>query len=272
MDTRFWGPSGWRLLHLITFGYTPQNTKQKHAVQEVFETLPYVLPCKFCRYSLSEYMEKESLADGLKSRQALTQWLYRIHNRVNDKLRGQGIPTEPDPPFAAVQKVYEERLAAGCSHVEFDGWDFLFSIAENHPYAVHGSTPMPDAPPENTIQSDADKNRWNTMSSKERMPYYTRFWSSLGEALPFDTWRESWAGCHPRIRRIAYNAKAAKRELWRIRRCLESKLDLINKDTFAHVCKRLMEHKSGCHKTRRARTCRRIRKKTKKFYRRRKTQ
>ncbi len=254
MDTRFWGPSGWRLLHLITFDYIPKV--QKKAVKEVFEMLPYVLPCKFCRYSLTEYMEKEPLEPALQSKAALSHWLYKIHNMVNAKLRGQGLTQEEDPSFEAVKQIYEERVKAGCSHVTFEGWDFLFSIAENHPYAVHGSTPMPDAPPEETIKGDQEKNRWNTMKPSERMPYYIRFWSSLGKALPFDTWRSSWENCHPRLQRMTSGAKGAKRELWRLRCCLEKKLDLVNRETYSHVCKRLVEHKSGCHKTKKARTCR----------------
>ena len=264
MDTRFWGPSGWRLLHLITFAYEPQ--KQKEAVKTLFEVLPYVLPCKFCRYSLTEYMEKEPLGPALKTRSSLTKWLYLIHNHVNQKLRGQGLTSDTDPPFTDVQKIYEERIAMGCSQVEFDGWDFLFSVAENHPYAVHGSTPMPDAPPLHTIKGDKEKNKWNTMTAKERMPYFMKFWSCLGDTLPFDTWRAAWKGCSPRMGRFAKGAKVGKRELWRLRCCLEKKLDLVNRETYSHVCKRLTEHKSGCGKTKKARTCRaRQNKKTRKL-------
>jgi hypothetical protein len=117
---------------------------------------------------------------------------------------------------------------------------------------------MPDAPPDETIKGDKEKNRWNTLKPSERMPYYTRFWSCLGKTLPFDTWRTSWEACHLRLHRIASGAKGAKRELWRLRCCLEKKLDLVNRETYSHVCKRLVEHKSGCHKTRKARTCRRM--------------
>jgi hypothetical protein len=43
MDTRFWGPSGWRLLHLITYTYDPIT--QRHAMRKFLEALPYILPC-----------------------------------------------------------------------------------------------------------------------------------------------------------------------------------------------------------------------------------
>jgi len=46
------------------------------------------------------------------------------------------------------------------------------------------------------------------------------------------------------------------KELWSIRNCLEDKLELVNTDTFSGLCKQLKEHRSGCGKKRRAKTCR----------------
>ena len=82
-----------------------------------FEALPYVLPCKFCRYSLSEYMQDLPLADALAdpAPYALAKWLWKIHNKVNEKLRKQNLNVEPDPTFAAVKALYLERLALGCT-------------------------------------------------------------------------------------------------------------------------------------------------------------
>jgi hypothetical protein len=259
MDTRFWGPSGWRLLHLISFTYKPSNAK---AVKELFTMLSYVLPCKFCRASYTEYIRAEPIDTALETRSKLTHWLYRIHNLVNDKLRGQALLDDRNPSFDSVKKVYEERVKEGCVQTSFEGWDFLFSIAENHPRAVHGSTPMPNAPPEQDVSGDEERNRWNYMTASERMPYYMRFWKVIGEVLPFEEWCEAWKGCKPRFGRFAKGAKGAKKDLWRIRCCLEKKLELVNQEKFESVCKRLYEHKSGCNKTRKARTCRRI--KTKK--------
>lgn len=253
MDTRFWGPSGWRLLHLITFTYEP---KHRSAVKKLFSLLPYVLPCKFCRASLSDYMKQEPIQ--LDSRETLTKWLYRIHNLVNEKLRGQGLLNDPNPSFDSVKKVYEERVASGCRRTEFEGWDFLFSIAENHPCSVKGSSPMPDMPSDFTnSKNPAIRNRWNIMTSEERMPYYKSFWIYLGDVLPFDEWRESWRSCQPKFKKLGKRALWI-RELWRIRCCMEEKLELVNRERYENVCKKLADHKSGCNKTKKARTCRRI--------------
>ena len=73
MDTKFWGPSGWKLIHLITFTYESSNKK---AVTEFFSLLPFILPCKFCRASLTEYMDADPL--DIKSRDSLSKWMWRI--------------------------------------------------------------------------------------------------------------------------------------------------------------------------------------------------
>ena len=255
MDTRFWGPSGWRLLHLITFTYEPS---QKQAVSELFSMLPFVLPCKYCRASLAQYMREEQLAPALKSRTALTRWLYKIHNHVNAKLKGQGLLKDANPSFASVKKVYEERVAAGCIRTEFEGWDFLFSIAENHPFSqtARNSSPMPDAP-SGTLTPE-ERNEFNLMTAEERMPYYKRFWESLSGALPFHEWRQAWTTCAIRYETLAHR-QTWIRELWRVRCCLEKELDLLNREEFNSLCKRLASHRSGCGSKKRGKTCRRTR-------------
>jgi len=221
--------------------------------KDLFDTLPFVLPCKFCRSSLSEYMEEDPIDDNLTN---LEKWLYRIHNKVNEKLRGQGLLKESNPPFNIVSKIYEERLAQGCSKTDFEGWDFLFSIAENHPYSVKKSLPIVN---ESITGSNAiTRNRLNTMEPNERYIYYSKFWKSLGAALPFKEWRDAWKNCNPDYSLMRKRYTWIK-ELWRIRCCLENKLDLVNRENFGHLCKRLRTHKSGCATRKKAKTCRKTR-------------
>ena len=117
MDTRFWGPSGWEFLHQITFAYEPGQH-----VKELFEMLPYVLPCKFCRASLTVYLRADPI--DLTSRETLSRWLWRIHNAVNDKLRKQGQDVAADPTFESVKMYYMDSLASGCTQTHFPGWTF----------------------------------------------------------------------------------------------------------------------------------------------------
>jgi len=120
MDTRFWGPSGWQLFHLIAF--TSPNAR------DVLEDMHLVLPCKFCRASTTEYVEKYPITEPYG------RWLYDIHNKVNDKLRTQCsedpsvIDPGPDPAFEEVKARY-----AAMKPSAVPGRDFLMSIAYNFP-------------------------------------------------------------------------------------------------------------------------------------------
>ena len=263
MDTRFWGPSGWRLLHTITFSYRAEQKRDKAAIRELFTLLPYVLPCKFCRTSLQEYMESDSIEPALESRNTLTRWLWRIHNSVNAKLRDQKLPVEPDPPFESVKEFYESILASGCSKTEFSGWNFLFSVADLHPrspLAVR-SVPMTGAPPCETMKTLEEKNKWNCLTPEERLPLYRQFWSALGRSLPFKEWRDVWHSSVP-ILSNSDTKKSTMKWLWKVRCSMENKLNLLNRCKYSSLCKTLKIHRSGCSKSRRARTCRKTKTKT----------
>ena len=256
MDTRFWGPSGWRLLHSITFAYDPKN---RTSVAEAFTMLPFVLPCKFCRASLTEYMEADPLEPALVSRDSLSRWLWRIHNKVNAKLKSQKIKVEQDPPFEKVQKFYNELLASGCSKTEFPGWDFLFSIAELHPKSKSAkqSVPIPGAPECHSVATVEEKNKWNCLETSERLKLYKRFWMSIGPSLPFPEWRALWASQMPR----ALDKRSTTiKWLWKLRCAMESRLELLNTCKYSSLCKTLKSHRSGCAKSVRAKTCRKTRK------------
>ena len=147
MDPSFWGPSAWRLLHLIAHG-------GRREASSLFETLGSVLPCADCRTSMAEHLRASPPPAG-GNPEAAGRWLWELHNAVNAKLRAQGKSVCSDPSFESVSAIYKERLAAGCSRVEFEGWDFLFCVA-----SARTGTP--------------------------------RFWKTLGSALPFEEWRAAW--------------------------------------------------------------------------------
>ena len=120
MDTRFWGPSGWQLIHLIAF-------KSPHP-QEFLLMVKDILPCKFCRESTKEYTHK------LPMMKDTGKWSYELHNMVNNKLRTQCkddpevVNPGEDPSFEEVKKKYMSMKPTSVV-----GRDFLFSIAVNYP-------------------------------------------------------------------------------------------------------------------------------------------
>jgi hypothetical protein len=120
MDTRFWGPSGWQLFHLIAF-------KSPHP-EEILLMMKDILPCKFCRESTREF------TNSLPMTEDPGKWLYDLHNMVNNKLRTQCkddpavINPGADPSFEEVKKKYMSMKPTSVP-----GRDFLFSIAINYP-------------------------------------------------------------------------------------------------------------------------------------------
>lgn len=136
MDTRFWGPDGWKLLHTITENYPDNpNKKDKELYGHFFSSLPYVLPCIYCRSSLFEYMKVLPIKKSLGSKNKLCLWLYRIHNKVNRKLTLQKLNSKKNPPYSVIRAYYKKYLSSinnnNCT--DAPGWEFLYSIAFNYP-------------------------------------------------------------------------------------------------------------------------------------------
>lgn len=256
MDTKYWGPSGWKLLHLITFAHEHPSASQVADLQCFFSTLPYVLPCKFCRKSLSEYIIEYPLETALRSKApyAVGNWLWKIHNCVNSKLREQKLLAESDPPFASVKKLYAAKFAAGCTRTNFEGWEFLFSVVENHPYSKQSMAgiPIKDAPADADAADHLELNRWNMLPKEIRQRYWEQFWNCLPKVLPYPEWRQVWSQCD-----MDWSSRqTSMKSLWGIRCRMESSLQLMNKTDYHSLCKQLRTHRSGCAKSFRAKTCR----------------
>ena len=120
MDTRFFGPSGWQLFHLIA----------AHSAnpEELFLQIKDILPCKYCRESTKKFTHE------LPLRGEPDKWMYDLHNKVNDKLHKQSLqdplviaPVE-SPTFESVKEKYKNMKPTN-----IPGRDFLFSIAANYP-------------------------------------------------------------------------------------------------------------------------------------------
>ena len=119
MDTRYWGPSGWELFHLIAF--------KSPNPDDVLNQMKDVLPCKYCRASTTQFVHEHPL------RGDPGKWLYEIHNMVNNKLRTQCaedpkvVNPGPDPEFVAIKAKYMSMQPT-----KVPGRDFLMAVAYNY--------------------------------------------------------------------------------------------------------------------------------------------
>jgi len=252
MDTRFWGPSGWRLLHLIVA--TPLNNRTSENIKEFFKLTPFVLPCKFCRHSLAEYYVKHPVPDTKMER-----WLYTIHNEVNDKLRSQGLLKDPNPTYEEIHQRYKQWAKMPCASTKVLGWDFLTSIANTTPSKITKSPPINNAP--DNLDTPELKNKWNTMTYKERLPFIKKWWDLLPYVLPFEPWSKAWLKAERANGKINLNSgkKSALAWVYKMEQVICGIMaENAQHSSFYGLCKEVSVFSSGCGKKTNARikTCR----------------
>ena len=136
MDTRFWGPDGWKLLHSIAENYPdkPSNL-DKDTYSIFFLSLQHVLPCIYCRKSFTQYINELCIDEYLDSKEKLVEWLYKIHNKVNEKLWSQGLNNNCNPDLKDIRIKYKKYLENinNMNCIGMPGWDFLYAIVFNYP-------------------------------------------------------------------------------------------------------------------------------------------
>jgi hypothetical protein len=114
MQTSEWGSSQWKFMHNIAFNY-PINPTVEHKKyhKQYFESLGYILPCKYCRDSYQQYLKDISIDNYLDTRAGLIFFVYQLHDKVNQKLNKGSIP------FKTMVRNYE-LMRARCKTGEYD--------------------------------------------------------------------------------------------------------------------------------------------------------
>ena len=262
MDTRFWGPSGWKRLHLVAAEPAGNRTQ---AILEWIHLLEYILPCKYCRASFHDYIRLQPLdATTVENTTAFSRWMYDIHNRVNGKLRGQGLVTTRDPAWPTVQRQYARLHAGLCKGTPLLGWDFMTSVAFSTPAADYTPVPMPDAPESPAdwgALDEATQNRYNLLSRQARPKYLKRWWQLIPSILPCEAWRAAWAAAMKREPPLERGREAVMRWMWRIEEgvCAGLRCPTPHKSRAA-MEREVSAFESGCGRARTGKTCRTLRK------------
>ncbi len=259
MDTRFWGPSGWKLLHLIAFSYD-SSPEKVILYSDFLETIPYILPCKFCRASLTDYYREHpfQLNGHIHPQLNMGKWMYTIHNCVNDKLRKQGLHPSPNPSFLSVKRFYEPLLQSSWNKQLLHLWDFLFSVGYHHPKEkILYSKPLPECPKDIHKNNDpCERNKWNTLPFKERWIWFKKFWSLLPVVLPNEL-SEKWRKAEEKYPPVLSTRYQTMNWLWQMR----CELDTGFHDPYRTICKRIASYSSDCSIKKRVFTCRKSSKK-----------
>jgi hypothetical protein len=257
MDTRFWGPSGWKLLHLITFNYK-YSLKNARLYACFFDTIPYILPCKFCRASLTDYYRKYPFKtyNTLNKNLDLKKWMYNIHNCVNDKLRSQGLNPNSNPKYSDIKQFYDKWINCDWNEQLSVIWDFLFAIGYNHPKeTIAHSKPMPECPKDvYKCKDKCEKNKWNILSLSDRLYWFRRFWSFLPAVFPEEI-AKRWKDIEKKNPPTIECRRSTLAWLWRMRCALDSNF----KDPYTSICQKIASYSSECGKKNTMITCRKKR-------------
>lgn len=256
-DTRFWGPPGWQFQNWIACKHVPNPFANKFK-QRIYAVLPFVLPCKYCRASLSQYIDEHPLTDEiLVDRTAFMEWIYTIHNCVNDKLRKQGLLHTPNPSFEEVR----DQIEAACVALEatgqqIPGWDFLYAIAHN--------LPTEDSP---TLEcmNICDEDHLNQLNKHYSVPYSERidklkeFWTLLPLILPSVDAGHRWmeAAMLEDLDTAFESPERMVEWLYNIHQAVERENG--PSESLEELTARIASHSSKCGGSKRAVTCRRSR-------------
>lgn len=232
MNTVFWGGDGWKLLGSIAYNYPTNPTiddKKKYLL--FFNSLKDVLPCIYCRNSYSEYIIELPIDDFLDNNVKLSLWLYKIHNKVNNKLRIQGFLHESDPTFKHVFEYYKKYVKeindSNC--LNMCGFNFIYSIIFNF---------------EDTLSEIKDINRISS--------YYIFIKTLSDNILPFklanqifNTYKYSFQ------LEDLYKQNFLKHYIYNIEKELNKTINC-RCVSFKSKCKFILQYKVGCKK----KTCR----------------
>ncbi|CAM9508808.1 unnamed protein product, partial [Pylaiella littoralis] len=118
--TSTWGSSGWFSLHCVAAGHPVDPDEYddirgnmrghtKHKYIAYFKSAGHVLPCRFCRESYLLVLTEIPIEKYIHSRQKLYEWLFIVHNKVNEK-----IGDKQETSLQAVVDKYK-KLRATCS-------------------------------------------------------------------------------------------------------------------------------------------------------------
>lgn len=87
MNPKIWGPHAWFFLYSVALGYSDNPTEEeKLHIKNLYQSLPYTLPCDMCKKGLKDDLIKHPLTDDvLINKERLIRWLINIHNETNIK-------------------------------------------------------------------------------------------------------------------------------------------------------------------------------------------
>jgi hypothetical protein len=113
--TKCFGSPSWYTMEIFAMGYPLKNPtrKQQTDYRRFYKSFGDTLPCNLCRDSFKIFLKEIPLTNKvLSGRKELVFWVFKIHNRVNEKLSCKQF-TRSD--MEKKYKWYEQFRAKNCS-------------------------------------------------------------------------------------------------------------------------------------------------------------
>jgi len=104
-----WGPCFWTTMHIVSLGVpVSPSAEEQQGIRAFYESLQVVIPCPICREHYKQALVAMPLR--LQSRAELIEWVYEIHNYINEQL---GKPSLSWEGFIAHMKSLSSNGSAG---------------------------------------------------------------------------------------------------------------------------------------------------------------
>lgn len=126
--TSTWGSPGRFFLRCAAAGYPVDpdeyddirgNTRgyTRRTYSSFFKNTGHVLPCRFCRESYLKFITEIPIEKYVDSRQKLFEWLFIIHNKVNEKMGDKQEASLPNiaNKYERFRATCHDRKSLGCT-------------------------------------------------------------------------------------------------------------------------------------------------------------
>ena len=117
IDPKIWGPSGWHILHRISFA-----VRSAEEAANFYKSLQLLLPCPNCRNNLKTHFDNLHIPSKASD---FGMWVWRLHKRVSKSLGNNN----DAPSFAKVR----EKYMGSSFEIHVSEAIFLMALAETHP-------------------------------------------------------------------------------------------------------------------------------------------
>jgi FAD-linked sulfhydryl oxidase len=93
MSPSVWGPLFWTTMHIVSLGFPTNPTDdEKEAASAFFSSLQFMIPCPICKEHYASFLKGMPIAT--QSRDTLINWVFDLHNKVNQQLGKPAISFE----------------------------------------------------------------------------------------------------------------------------------------------------------------------------------